>query len=116
MNLGGRTTRIQGKIGEHSLMILFDSGSTHSFLNSRCVMKLGLTCERTERLQVLVANDNKIKSPGQSRDVPIAMGNQLILIDFNILTLNRVDVVLGVNWLQIVEILPIIWQHLQPII
>jgi hypothetical protein len=67
-------------------------------------------------LQVLVANDNKIRSPGQSRDVPIAMGNQLILIDFNILTLNRVDVVLGVNWLQIVEILPIIWQHLQPII
>jgi hypothetical protein len=79
-------------------------------------MKLGLTCERTERLQVLVANDNKIRSPGRSRDVPIAMGNQLILIDFNILTLNRVDVVLGVNWLQIVEILPIIWQHLQPII
>jgi hypothetical protein len=79
-------------------------------------MKLGLTCERTERLQVLVANDNKIRSPGQSQDVPIAMGNQLILIDFNILTLNRVDVVLGVNWLQIVEILPIIWQHLQPII
>jgi hypothetical protein len=64
----------------------------------------------------VVANDNKIKSPGQSRDVPIAMGNQLILIDFYILTLNRVDVVLGVNWLQIVEILPIIWQHLQPII
>jgi hypothetical protein len=66
-------------------------------------MKLGLTCEQTERLQVVVANDNKIKSPGQSRDVPIAMGNQLILIDFYILTLNRVDVVLGVNWLQMLS-------------
>lgn len=66
-------------------------------------MKLGLTCERTERLQVVVANDNKIKSPGQSRDVPIAMGNQLILIDFYILTLNGVDVVLGVNWLQMLS-------------
>ena len=84
-------------------MILVDSGSSHSFLYSRYVMKLGLTCERTERLQVVVANDNKIKSPGQSRDVPIAMGNQLILIDFYILTLNGVDVVLGVNWLQMLS-------------
>ena len=66
-------------------------------------MKLGLTCERTERLQVVVANDNKIKSPGQSWDVPIAMGNQLILIDFYILTLNGVDAVLGVNWLQMLS-------------
>lgn len=44
-NSGGQTMRIQGVIKEHNLMILIDSGSTHSFLDSKWVTKLGLNRE-----------------------------------------------------------------------
>ena len=69
--------------------------------------KLGLTCELKEALQVVVTNGSKIKSPGQCQNVPITMGNQLIHIDIYILTLNGVDAILGVNWLQ--KLGPILW-------
>jgi len=71
------------------------------------VTKLGLTCELKEGLQVVVVNGSKIKSPGQCQNVPITMGNQLIHIDIYILTLNGVDAILGVNWLQTLG--PILW-------
>jgi len=106
-NSGGKTMRIQGIIGHHHLLILIDSGSTHSFLGSRWVTKLGLTCEPMKGLQVVVANGSKIRSPGQCPNVPVMMGNQLIHIDFYIFKLNEVDAVLGVNWLQTLG--PILW-------
>ena len=94
-NFGGKTMRIQGIIGQHHLLILIDLGSTHSFLGSWWVTKLGLTCEPKEGLQVVVANGSKIRSPGQCQNVPITMGNQLIHIDLYILKLNGVDAGFG---------------------
>ena len=87
--------------------MLIDSGSTHSFLDSTLVTKLGLNCTHQEGLQVLIANGSKIKSLGQCENVPISLGAQLIRFDFYILTLNGVDAVLGVNWLQTLG--PILW-------
>ncbi|KAB5529703.1 hypothetical protein DKX38_019784 [Salix brachista] len=67
----------------------------------------GLPCEPKAGLQVMVANGEKIRSPGQCLDVPVTMGNQLIHIDFYILNLTGIDAVLGVNWLQTLG--PILW-------
>ena len=106
-HLGGKTMRIHGIIGGHQLLILIDSGSTHSFLSSQWMTELKLPCEPKAGLQVMVANGNKIRSPGQCLDVPVTMGNQLIHIDFYILNLTGIDAVLGVNWLQTLG--PILW-------
>ena len=99
--------RIHEIIMEHNLLFLIDSGSTHSFLDSRWVTKLGLSCTLKKRLQVVVANGSKIKCPGQCLNAPILLGNQLIHIDFYIFTLYGVDIVLGVKWLQTLG--PILW-------
>ncbi|KAB5541338.1 hypothetical protein DKX38_014312 [Salix brachista] len=104
---GGKTMKIHGIIGNQHLLILIDSGSTHSFLGSQWVTTLGLTCEPKAGLQVMVANGNKIRSPGQCLHVPVMMGNQLIQIDFYVLQLTGIDAVLGVNWLQTLG--PILW-------
>ncbi|KAB5538897.1 hypothetical protein DKX38_016430 [Salix brachista] len=104
---GGKTMKIHGIIGNQHLLILIDSGSTHSFLGSQWVTTLGLTCEPKAGLQVMVANGSKIRSPGQCLHVPVMMGNQLIQIDFYVLQLTGIDAVLGVNWLQTLG--PILW-------
>ncbi|KAB5511770.1 hypothetical protein DKX38_028798 [Salix brachista] len=106
-NAGGKTMKIHAIIGEHHLLILIDSGSTHSFLGTQWVKTLGLHCEQRAGLQVMVANGNTIRSPGQCLNVPVTMGNQLIKIDFYVLQLTGIDAVLGVNWLQTLG--PILW-------
>ena len=45
-NSNGKTMRIQGILMKHNLLFLIDSGSTHSFLDSRWVTKLGLPYTR----------------------------------------------------------------------
>ncbi|KAF9662444.1 hypothetical protein SADUNF_Sadunf18G0053900 [Salix dunnii] len=104
---GGNTMRVHGTIKRKRILFLIDSGSTHSFLDSTLVAKLGLNCTHQEGLQVVIANGSKIKSPGQCKNVPISLGTQLIQFDFYILTLNGIDAVLGVNWLQTLG--PILW-------
>ncbi|KAF9677931.1 hypothetical protein SADUNF_Sadunf08G0159200 [Salix dunnii] len=106
-NSGGKTMKIHGIIGEHHLLILIDSGITHNFLGTQWVTTLGLNCESKRGLQVMVANGNKVRSPGQCLNVPVTMGNQLINIDFFVLHLTGIDAVLGVNWLQTLG--PILW-------
>ncbi|KAB5548165.1 hypothetical protein DKX38_011571 [Salix brachista] len=99
--------RVHGMIKRERIVFLIDSGSTHSFLDATLVAKLGLNCTYQEGLQVVIANGSKIKSPGQCKDVKFSLGTQLIRFDFYILTLNGIDAVLGVNWLQTLG--PILW-------
>ena len=41
--ISSRTIRIKGRIGNHYVHILIDSGSTHNFIQERVVHQLGLS-------------------------------------------------------------------------
>lgn len=55
----------------------------------------------------MVANSERIKISGQSKDVPLWLGTHLFRVHLFILPLSGFDVVLGVNWLKNVG--PILW-------
>jgi hypothetical protein len=49
---------------------------------------------------VVVANGDRIDSPGCCRDIDIAIGGELFRIDCYGLSLGSYDMVLGVQWLE----------------
>ncbi|KAG2689172.1 hypothetical protein I3760_09G128300 [Carya illinoinensis] len=51
-----KTMRIRGKIGNQSVTILIDSGSTHNFLDPAILNRVPLTIHEEERVNVKVAN------------------------------------------------------------
>ncbi|KAH6780602.1 hypothetical protein C2S52_011839 [Perilla frutescens var. hirtella] len=60
---GGFTTmRVYGQVGDHSLHILIDSGSTLSFIRESTARDLGCTLQPTKPLLVKVANGNRMVS------------------------------------------------------
>lgn len=63
--------RLKGWIGWNKVMLLVDSGSTHNFINPYAAKKAGLVPAIEGKLNVLVANDEKLVSGGICRGVSI---------------------------------------------
>jgi hypothetical protein len=82
-------------INHHPVIVLFDSGATHSFVSVKYGIKI-----------VLDNGDYKITTPGGKivsnqicRKVPLQLGSQLIKKDLLLLDLKGMDVLLGMNWM-----------------
>lgn len=82
------------------ILILIDSGSTHSFIDSRLPTQLANKIDHKARLRVMVANREKITSLGTCRNISLNLGLYSFSINLLILPLSGFDVVLGVNWLK----------------
>ena len=54
--------KVEGRVGECKLMILIDSGSTHSFLDEGTAKKLKCPLISTQPLIVTIANESKVVS------------------------------------------------------
>lgn len=57
---GRRTIRLHGLIQDHDILLLLDSGSCSTFINSITVSRLGLPVESTTPTQVTAANGGKM--------------------------------------------------------
>jgi len=58
----GKIIKVPGKWGERKLLVLIDSGSTHSFLNEATALELGCKMMATTPLSVTMANGSKMYS------------------------------------------------------
>lgn len=81
-------------------MILIDSGSTHSFINSHYCERMGFTQRRGQFIEVIVANGEMLLTQGISREVTIHYQGEKIIADLRHLPLTGCQVVLGANWLS----------------
>jgi hypothetical protein len=79
------TFSIHGK----PVKILFDSGATHSFMNQSTQVNLGLSVLR-------VKNEFKITLV---KSVPLQLGSKIFLTNLLTLGLDRIDVILGKDWM-----------------
>ncbi|KAH9680855.1 hypothetical protein KPL71_026714 [Citrus sinensis] len=102
-----QTMRLQSSIGKASLTILIDSGSTHNFLHHKFVKIAGLKPEPGCLLSVVVANGEKLTSPGRCKGVQLQLQGTQIEADFYLLSLEGCDAVLGAQWLCTLG--PILW-------
>jgi hypothetical protein len=86
-------------INHQPVIILFDSGATHSFISSKYGTKVGLEFYPTSGTYMIAIPGGKISSNQVCRSVPIQMGRNLMRTDLLLLDLEGMDVLLGMNWM-----------------
>ena len=94
-----KTMRIIGKIGNSTVIVLIDTGSTHSFVDVKVARREKMQVVGS-RMVVQVANGDTLSCPGWCKGVQLAMQACHIITNLFLLTLGGCDVVLGVDWLR----------------
>jgi hypothetical protein len=80
-------------------VILFDSGATHSFINSKFGTKVGLDYYPTKEAYMIATPGGKIVTNQICRNVPIQFGSNLVKTDLLVLDLEGMDILLGMDWM-----------------
>jgi hypothetical protein len=86
-------------IHHQPIVILFDSGATHSFINSKFGTKVGLEYYPTKGAYMIATPGGKIASNQICRNVPIHLGSNLVKTDLLVLDLEGMDILLGMDWM-----------------
>ncbi|XP_023907750.1 uncharacterized protein LOC112019466 [Quercus suber] len=94
------TTRIEGKIQRHCLVILIDTGSTHNFLDAGLCSSLKLAIDPALAFDVKIANGATVKTLGACQDLQVQVQGHHFCMDLNVLPLGGCDLVLGTQWLR----------------
>ena len=94
------TIRIKGNCQGQNLIILIDSGSTHSFINKATIQALKATTSKTTLLAVTVSNGNVMLCETHSPAFTWFMQSYEFKSNLRVLDLGRHDIVLGVDWLK----------------
>jgi hypothetical protein len=86
-------------INHQPVIILFNSGATHSFISSKCGTKFGLDLYPTSGAYMIATPGGKISSNQVCRSVTIQMGRNLVRTDLLLVDLAGMDVLLDMNWM-----------------
>ncbi|MCV6575771.1 MAG: retropepsin-like domain-containing protein, partial [Cohaesibacter sp.] len=94
---------VTARINGHSVRALIDSGATRCFMTPACVTAVQLKgIPRDVFLEL--GNGQKYLSRGYVHDVPVVTAGLTVKMGFTITTLlHDVDLVLGMNWLELVN-------------
>ncbi|XP_019181671.1 PREDICTED: uncharacterized protein LOC109176731 [Ipomoea nil] len=101
--LGGEglsTIKLLGKVGKKKLIILVDTGSTHSFLDPVVIQSLKTVTYKTNPLYVTVANGQTIMCEEACSELSWTMQGEEFQRDFRLLRMGGCDMVLGIDWLD----------------
>nr|XP_023907237.1 uncharacterized protein LOC112018933 [Quercus suber] len=99
------TMRVNGKVNSVSLVILVDSGSTHNFIDAAVISVLHIHVDKSQILEVKVANGDVIKTQGLCKDVPVCLQGKVFLVQLHVLPLGGCDLVFGTQWLSTLGII-----------
>jgi hypothetical protein len=84
-------------INHQPVIILFNFGTTYSFISPKCGTKVGLDYYPTNGAYMIATPGGKISSNQIYRKVPIQLGSNLIKTDLLLLDLEGMDVLLGMD-------------------
>jgi len=102
-----KTMRLIGYINTLEVVILIDTGSTHSFLDPDVAKKAKLPAHGGRMLSVKVANGDSVPCQGYCAAVQVSMQGHSFSPKLYLLTLGGCSLVLGVDWLRLLG--PILW-------
>ena len=91
---------IQGRcfINGIPLLVLFDSGATHSFISCLCVEKLKLYVSSLNKdLVVETPTSGSVLTSDVCLNCPVEISGRTFLIDLICLPLSQIDVILGMD-------------------
>ncbi|KAH9775893.1 hypothetical protein KPL71_006536 [Citrus sinensis] len=96
-----RSLRLVGKVGSHSFQVLIDSGSTHNFIKPAVAKRLGLPIQPTANFCVYIGNGDFLVCKYVCPQVALTMQGTVFTLDLFVLPIEGPDVVLGIQWLQL---------------
>ncbi|XP_061348530.1 uncharacterized protein LOC133293925 [Gastrolobium bilobum] len=96
-----QTLRFTSYIGKSEFSLLVDGGSTHNFIQPKLVSSLSLPVTNDKQFEVMVGNGQTLHCQGFCPAVPVQIQHHIFLVDFYILPVQGADMVLGVQWLQV---------------
>lgn len=96
-----RTLRVLTTLNRKQMVALIDSGSTHNFISEKAANRLNLKLAPTTPFTVKVADGHPLRCRGSYRDVKTELGGVSFKIEFFVLPLTGLDVVLGIQWLEL---------------
>ena len=99
----GKIIKFKGEARRRKLMVLTDSGSTHSSLNEATATDLQCELMATTPLFVMVANCNQMFSHYKCAGFQWFMQRQKFSMDLRVLELGGCDIVFRVDWMRTVS-------------
>ncbi|MCQ8064026.1 reverse transcriptase domain-containing protein, partial [Salmonella enterica] len=82
-----------------AVVVLFDSGASHSFIGSKARERCGLSVGHTKEPYVIATPGGRITSDQIVILVPLQLGPTLFKENLIILDLEGIDVILGMDWM-----------------
>jgi hypothetical protein len=96
----GDSMRIRASMHDKVMLILIDSGSSHSFVSQSFVWQVGLKGVATTDIQVQVANGDKLQSNMYVPSLELWAQGHTFHTNTRVLELAAYDAVLGYDWLK----------------
>ncbi|KAH9703219.1 hypothetical protein KPL70_011043 [Citrus sinensis] len=96
-----RSLRLIGEINQQPVQVLIDSGSTHNFIKPAVAEVLGLAVQDTTTFRVYIGNGDSLVCRYVCSQVALSMQGHVFYIDLYVLPIEGPDIVLGIQWLQL---------------
>lgn len=91
--------KLQGSLGDNSIIIMIDSGANHCFISDTLVAKLKLPVQPTPLFTICLGNVHCLHSSGICNALPLTLNTLQIAPDCYVFPLGGVDVILDISWL-----------------
>jgi len=86
---------------DHEVVVLFDSGATHSFVSNECVRRLGLTMQELGcELLVATLASREVSTTSMCVGCPMEVAGRRFRLNLICLSMEGLDVILGMDWLS----------------
>lgn len=106
-----RTMCLQGLIQGHSISILVDSGSSHTFISQHLASQLEGVVANFASLPVQVANGQRLFCHSIIPNAVWSVDDCAFSYDLKVLALSAYDMILGIDWLEKFSPMKVHWQH-----
>jgi hypothetical protein len=95
-----KSIQLRALVKNQTLVILLDSGSSHTFLNKALAQKLQLAISPTAPMAVKVANGASLSCSLEVRQFEWWIQGHAFQLDAKLLEIGAYDLVLGMDWLE----------------
>lgn len=105
-----RTIRLRALVGNQVMLLVVDSGSTHSFISASFTQCISASTTPMALVDVRVAGERLVYDKFMS-DVKWSLQGQTFTTDMRLLELGAYDGVLGMDWLEQFSLMTYHWLH-----
>jgi len=97
---GKRSMRLHGLISNQNVLILIDSGSSHTFISPSAVERLKCQLQPASVVHVTAANGAKLPSSQMVPQISWYSQGHTFSTTARVLDLSHYDIILGMDWLE----------------